>query len=85
MVIDPWASDKDAACEYGITLSSWEDAHGADCIIVAVAHQEFRRMSLEDLKKVFRCCDDSEKVLIDVKGIFNVSDLKKSKMNWWRL
>ena len=85
LVIDPWASDKDAACEYGITLSSWEDAHGADCIIVAVAHQEFRRMSLEDLKKVFRCCDDSEKVLIDVKGIFNVSDLKKSKMNWWRL
>ena len=29
--------------------------------------------------------DDSEKVLIDVKGLYNVEELKASGMQWWRL
>ena len=27
----------------------------------------------------------NEKVLLDVKGLYSVSDLKKSGMNYWRL
>lgn len=30
-------------------------------------------------------CPDNEKVLLDVKGLYSVSDLKKSGMNYWRL
>ena len=85
IVVDPWASERDAMHEYGITLSRLEDVKDADCIIVAVAHNEFRALSLETIKGLFKECSDSEKVLIDVKGLYSVDDLKKSGLSYWRL
>ena len=76
---------KDAFREYGVKLSELENAKNADCIIVAVAHNEFKKMSLDEIKALFRDCPDNEKVLLDVKGLYSVSDLKKSGMNYWRL
>ena len=57
----------------------------ADCVIVAVAHNEFRKLGLEKIKGLFRKCPDEEKVLIDVKGLYKIEDLKESKMKFWRL
>lgn len=85
VVIDPWANKNDAMHEYGVELRSIEDAKDADCIIVAVAHNEFRALSLSDIKKIFRKSSDNEKVLLDVKGIYKVEDLEASGMRWWRL
>lgn len=84
IVVDPWASKKDAMHEYGVELTDYEDVCDADCVIVAVAHNKFREMGLEQIKKLYRDSDD-EKVLIDVKGIFAVNQLKNSGMKWWRL
>lgn len=85
VVVDPWASDRDAIQEYGVELKSMEDAKEADCIIVAVSHNEFKTMSLDDIKALYRKCKDNEKVLLDVKGLYNVADLEASGMRWWRL
>lgn len=84
-VVDPWASERDAKREYGVQLKTIEDAKNADCVIVAVAHNEFKTMSLDDIKKLFKESDDTEKVIIDVKGLYNVADLNDSGMKWWRL
>lgn len=84
-VVDPWASERDAMREYGVQLKSMEEAKNADCVIVAVAHNEFKAMSLDDIKRLYRDCDDSEKVLIDVKGLYKITDLNASGMKWWRL
>lgn len=85
VVIDPLASERDAMHEYGVELESMENAKNADCIIVAVAHNEFKAMSLSDIKELFRECPNDEKVLIDVKGLYKVDDLVSSGMRWWRL
>lgn len=85
VVVDPWASERDAMHEYGVTLTKLEDVKDADCVIVAVAHNEFKALSLDDIKKLFKSRTDEEKVLIDVKGLFRVEDLKTSGMQWWRL
>ena len=85
VVVDPWASESDAMHEYGVTLTSFDDVDDADCVIVAVAHNEFKQMKLQDLKNLFKKCPDAEKVLIDVKGLYKVSELKSSGMKWWRL
>ena len=85
VVVDPWASDKDAMREYGIALTKLEDVHEADCVIVAVAHDEFKALSLNTIKGLYRECIDKEKVLIDVKGLYDVSELKVSGMKYWRL
>ena len=84
-VVDPWASEKDAMHEYGVTLTPIEEVAGADCIIVAVAHNEFRALSLNDIKKYFKDVPDEEKVLIDVKGLYKIDELRASGMQWWRL
>ncbi len=83
VVTDPWASERDAMHEYGVTLTKLEDIHDVDCIIVAVAHNEFKALLLDDIKKFYK--KDAAKVLIDVKGLYKVEDLKKSGLNWWRL
>lgn len=85
VVVDPWASERDAMHEYGVTLTKLEDVKDADCVIVAVAHNEFKAMSLDDIKNLFKHSADTEKVLIDVKALYKVADLKASGMKYWRL
>ncbi len=85
VVVDPWASERDAMHEYGVKLTRLEDVKDADCIIVAVAHSEFKAMKLTEIKEMFRRGNDSEKVLIDVKGLYSIDELNKSGMKWWRL
>ncbi len=83
LVVDPWADAGTAKKEYGVELTALEDIHDADCIIAAVAHKEFREMRLEDLMKLFR--SGIEPVLIDVKGLYPISELENSGIKWWRL
>ena len=85
VVVDPWASERDAMHEYGVKLTRIEDATDADCVIVAVAHNEFRDLSLEAVKKMYIAVPDNEKVLIDVKGIYKVENLDACGVQWWRL
>lgn len=85
IVIDPWASKSDALQEYGVEIKPMEEAKNADCVIVAVAHNEFKALSLDDIKVMFKHGEDNEKVLIDVKGLYKVNDLNASGMKYWRL
>lgn len=84
-VVDPWASERDAMHEYGVKLTKMEDVKDANCIIVAVAHNVFKEMSLDEIKKLYKKAPDDEKVLIDVKGLYKIDDLKASGLQWWRL
>lgn len=85
LVVDPWASERDALHEYGVTLTRLQDVKEADCVIVAVAHNEFKALSLDDIKALYRNCPDNEKVLLDVKGLYDVKKLNASGMSYWRL
>lgn len=85
VVVDPWANAHDAKREYGVELTELRDVADADCIIVAVAHNVFKNMSLADIRHLYRRMDNSEMVLVDVKGIFKIEELKASGMKWWRL
>lgn len=85
IVVDPWASGQDAMHEYGVQLTRLEDVSEADCVIVAVAHNDFRELSLSDIKRFYKDVPDGEKVLIDVKGLYKIEELKSSGLQWWRL
>lgn len=85
IVVDPWANETDASREYGVKLTKLEDVADADCIIVAVAHDEFKALKIDNIKKMFRSGNDDNKVLIDVKGLYKIDDLRKSGVVWWRL
>ncbi len=86
IVVDPWANEVDAMREYGVKLTDISDVSDIDCVIVAVAHNEFKAMTLDDIKKFYRKdIEDNEKIIIDVKGLYSIPELKKSNMLYWRL
>lgn len=85
VVIDPWADAGEVRKEYGFEVRQMEDAKDADCIIIAVAHDDFKAIPLSDMKKLYKAGKDSGKVLLDVKGIYPVSELKESGLKYWRL
>ena len=85
VVVDSWASEEDAMHEYGLEITKYENVVDADCVIVAVAHDEFKALSLDDIKALYKRVPDQERVIIDVKGIYRTEDLKASGMQWWRL
>lgn len=85
LVVDPWASERDAMHEYGVTLTPITDIKDMDCIILAVAHDEFKAMSLAEIDKLFINADNSEKVLIDVKSILNKKEIEAAGYRYWRL
>jgi UDP-N-acetyl-D-galactosamine dehydrogenase len=83
IVVDPWADPEVAEHEYGVELTKLEDINDADCVIVAVAHNEFKEMGLDGVIRLFG--SKKGKVLIDVKGLYKIEDLKASDISWWRL
>ena len=86
LVTDPWADPEIAKHEYGVDLIPFEEVKDADCIIVAVGHKEFRSLSMIQLKEFFRSeLKDNEKVLVDVKSLYRMDELKASGMRFWRL
>ena len=86
VVTDSWADAEVAREEYGVELTSWENVPKADCVIVAVGHSEYRNMSMMQIKKLFKDeIPDCEKVLVDVKSLYRMDELKASGMRFWRL
>lgn len=85
IVSDSWADVEVAKHEYGVDLVPFEELPKADCLIVAVGHNEFRSMSTMQLKTLFKDVPDEEKVLIDVKSLYRLDELKASGMRFWRL
>ncbi len=84
-VVDPWASERDAMHEYGVTLTKLEEVRDADCVILAVAHDAFKNIGLAELDRLYKAGDRHEKVLIDVKSILDKEAVEKAGYRYWRL
>lgn len=85
-VVDPWANATETQKEYGVKLTALADIKNADCVIMAVAHNEFKQIPLEKLQALFNPNTPLEqRVLLDVKGLYPIKELRKLKLNFWRL
>ncbi len=86
VVTDEWADPAVAKNEYDINLVPFDKIPKADCVIVAVGHNEYRSISTMRLKEMFKSeLPDEEKVLIDVKSLYRIDELIASGMRFWRL
>ena len=83
VVVDPWADPEVAKREYDVELKKIEEVGNADCVIAAVAHDEFKKLGMDGVLKLFG--EKNSKVLVDVKGMYNIDELKASDLTWWRL
>ena len=85
IVVDPWASETDAMREYGVTLTPFDEIHDVDCLIIAVAHDRFKTMSVDDMCAVLGETDIKNKVVADVKGVLNREEMLSRGIRYWRL
>lgn len=86
VVTDPWADAEVAKQVYDVDLVPFDAIPKADCVIVAVGHGEFRALSLMQLRELFKGeLSNDERVLIDVKSLYRMDELKASGLRFWRL
>lgn len=74
---DPVCSKEDA----GIELCSFEEIEGSAAIIFAVAHDEFKSMTPDQIVSI---CGDKP-VVIDVKNMFHTNSFEEYDVLYWRL
>ncbi|MFK8060261.1 MAG: nucleotide sugar dehydrogenase [Polaribacter sp.] len=62
---DPWASEEEVMHEYGILSSKEKPDSKFDAIVLTVAHNEFKDLNLESLKKTNSVVYDVKNSLLD--------------------
>lgn len=85
VVCDPVADAAEAKKLYGIEFVPMSEVRDMDAVVVAVAHEEFKKLSLSDIDKLFKKGDNCNKVLVDVKGVLCRKACEKENYNYWRL
>jgi UDP-N-acetyl-D-galactosamine dehydrogenase len=70
-IFDPYISKKEVNDEYKISLIDKPTNGKYNAIIVAVAHREFKKMNINEIKKLG---DSNNYIIYDVKSIFDIKD-----------
>jgi UDP-N-acetyl-D-galactosamine dehydrogenase len=73
-VMDPWADSQEVLHEYSIELTQITPQVPVDSLIIAVAHQEFASMSVDQLKAL--CAKRSKPVIADLKALYDRKTLE---------
>lgn len=82
MIFDPVADAEEARKFYGIDVKREGQLCRMDALIVAVAHDVFKTYDMEMLNAFYQ---KGEKVLVDVKGLFDKEAFKAAGYHYWRL
>lgn len=81
-VCDPRANPRDSFDEYGISLVDFSSVTNVDAVILAVAHNEYVKLSIDEIKSKLA---PGKTVFIDVKGVFNKKEAENIGLKYWRL
>lgn len=84
-IADPAADADEAKRLYGIEFVDMATIKDCDAVILAVAHEQFKDLSAADFDKMFKAGDNSQKVLVDIKGLLDRKAYEAAGYNYWRL
>ncbi len=83
IVYDPIADLNNFSNNNNINFVSSNDLNNLDALIIAVGHDEFKKLSVLEIKAMFNS-KNSKKLLFDIKGILNKEDFNEEYI-FWRL
>jgi UDP-N-acetyl-D-galactosamine dehydrogenase len=83
IVADPAADAQEAKRLYGIEFVDIADVKDMDAVILAVAHEQFKSLTVADFDKLFS--GNHQKVLVDVKSMLNKTAYVDAGYVYWRL
>ena len=82
LIADPQADKNEAERLYGIEFADLKMLKDMDVIVLAVAHEEFKSLSIEDINSFYR---EGKRILVDLKGLMDREDFEKAGYLYWRL
>ncbi|WP_196001608.1 nucleotide sugar dehydrogenase [Clostridium sp. 1001271B_151109_B4] len=82
IVVDYMANKEEVSEKYNIELVDFNELKYLDCLILAVAHDDYKRL---DLKKIKELYSDENKVLIDIKSLINKVEAEEQGFVYWSL
>lgn len=85
VVADPAADAEEARREYGIEFVDMNSIKDMDAVVLAVAHNEFMDLSMEDMDRFYKQEANDKKVLLDIKGLLNRKEYEAAGYVYWRL
>lgn len=84
MVADAEADVGEVKKHYGIGLCELNEIKEADAVVIAVAHNAYRELGMEDIAGLFRK-DGAPRVLMDLKAVLDRSEYEAAGFEYWRL
>ena len=82
VIADPAADADEAKRLYGIDFVSVDSIKNMDAVILAVAHEQFKSLSMSDIDALYA---DGKKIMIDIKGLLNREEYEAAGYKYWRL
>ena len=82
VIADPEADAAEAKHLYGIEFVDIDSIKDMDAVILAVAHEAFKALAMEDIDALF---GEGQKVLLDIKGLLNRKEYEAAGYSYWRL
>lgn len=82
VICDPEADSAEAKRLYGIEFKDISSVKDADAVILAVAHDEFKKFTIDDIGAFF---GEGRKVLLDIKGLLDRKEYENAGYIYWRL
>ena len=83
VIADPVADKDEAMHEYGMEFADMDTIRDMDAVILAVSHEEFSSLTIEDMAKFYS--GEHTKVLLDIKGLLNRKEYENAGYIYWRL
>lgn len=84
IIVDPVADVKEAERLYGIGIKDIGTLAYLDAIIISVGHKEFKSLAKEKIASLYSK-KHATKVLIDLKGLFEINEFDSEEWDYWRL
>ena len=81
-IADPAADAEEAKHLYGVEFVDMNTIKDCDAVILAVAHEQFKSLTMERINAMFK---PGAKVLADIKGILDRQAYENAGFNYWRL
>lgn len=85
LVVDARADKDDVKREYDIELQNIENITNADCMVLAVSHEEYRNMTWENIGHLFEGTDEKERIIVDVKSMIKPKEAQEKGYIYWAL
>ncbi len=83
-VTDDNADADEAKRLYGITFTPMKDIKNCDAVILAVAHEAYKQLTMDDLAALY-ADNGKAKVLTDLKGVLDRKEYENAGYLYWRL